>query len=426
MTVTCKGMHSRPMPSKQELPLEPKQTVLVVDDTPENLTVLGELLQPAYRVRVANAGLQALRVANSAPRPDLILLDVMMPEMDGYMVIRELRANPQTRDIPVIFVTAMDADADEQHGLALGAVDYITKPIRPAVVLARVNTHLELKRARDRLFHQNAWLESEVARRMRDNLMMQDVSIRALASLAEARDMETGRHIRRTQAYVELLVAALRSHPRFSGFFSDAIALMVGKAAPLHDIGKVGIPDSILLKPARLTHDEYAIMKTHSVIGGDAIDQAMRGELEAADYQTLQDHCRLGGNALDAAIGEFQSAPLAFLAIAKEIALWHHEKWDGSGYPHGLAGDAIPIPARLMALADVFDALASRRIYREPLSFEATVAIIRDGGGKHFDPDVVAAFLANQDAFRDILDRYADTEASLAAKLSNLQARGMA
>ncbi len=413
------------MQAKLQPPLDQKQTVLVVDDTPENLTVLGELLQPEFRVRVANAGKQALRVANSAPRPDLILLDVMMPEMDGYMVLRELRANPQTRDIPVIFVTAMDSDDDEQRGLALGAVDYITKPIRPAVVLARVNTHLELKLARDRLRDQNAWLENEIARRMRDNQLMRDVSIRALASLAEARDMETGRHIRRTQAYVELLVDSLREHPRFARFLSDAIARMVGMAAPLHDIGKVGIPDSILLKPARLTRDEYAIMKTHSVIGGDAIEQAMRGELSEADFQVLQNHCTLGGNALDAAIGEFESAPLAFLAIAKEIALWHHEKWDGSGYPHGLAGDAIPIPARLMALADVFDALASRRIYKEPLSFEATVATIRDGGGSHFDPDVVAAFLANQDAFRDILDRYADTEATLSAKLANLHARGM-
>jgi putative two-component system response regulator len=418
-------MQHNSMQANPKPPLEHKQTVLVVDDTPENLTVLGELLQPAHRVRVANSGKQALRVANSAPRPDLILLDVMMPDMDGFMVLRELRANPQTRDIPVIFVTAMDTDGDEQHGLGLGAVDYITKPVRPAVVLARVNTHLELKQARDRLRNQNAWLESEIAGRMRDNLLMRDVSIRALASLAEARDMETGRHIRRTQAYVELLVESLRAHPRFSRFFSDAMARMVGMAAPLHDIGKVGIPDSILLKPARLTRDEYEIMKTHSVIGGDAIEQAMRGELSEADFMVLQNHCTLGGDALDAAVGEFESAPLAFLAVAKEIALWHHEKWDGSGYPHGLAGDAIPIPARLMALADVFDALASRRIYKEPLAFEATVATIRDGGGEHFDPDVVAAFLANQDAFRDILDRYADTEATLAAKLANLQARGM-
>ncbi len=403
-----------------------KSTVLVVDDTPENLTVLGELLQSRYRVRVANSGRRALQVAASKPRPDLILLDVMMPEMDGYAVINELRSNPGTRDIPVIFVTAMDADEDEERGLALGAVDYIAKPIRPAIVLARVNAHMELKQARDWLKGQNAWLEGEIARRMRDNQLMQDVSIRALASLAEARDMETGQHIRRTQAYVEVLIAHLRPHPRFAPYFSDTLAQMVAKAAPLHDIGKVGIPDSILLKPGRLTAEEFEIMKTHSVIGGNAIDLAMRGELDDEDFQILRNHGRDGGKALDASAREFESAPLAFLAVAREIAMWHHEKWDGGGYPDGLAGDAIPIPARLMALADVFDAVASRRVYKEPMPFEVAVQLITDAGGKHFDPDVVEAFLANQDAFREILERYADNDESLGLKLAGMRARGLA
>jgi putative two-component system response regulator len=405
--------------------LPERLTVLIVDDTPENLTVLGELLQQRYRVRVASSGQRALQVAAGVPRPDLILLDVMMPEMDGYAVIRELRALPDTRDIPVIFVTAMDADADEERGLELGAVDYITKPIRPAIVLARVKAQMELKQARDWLQDQNLWLESEIARRMRDNQLMQDVSIRALASLAEARDMETGQHIRRTQSYVEVLVAHLRSHPRFAAFLTDTMAQMVGKAAPLHDIGKVGIPDSILLKPARLSADEFEIMKTHSAIGGDAIDLAMRSELSDADFEILQQHCHLGSNALEAAANEFESAPLAFLAVAKEIAMWHHEKWDGSGYPDGLAGDAIPIPARLMALADVFDAVASRRVYKEAMSFETAVELISKGAGSHFDPAVVEAFLANQATFRDILERFADTDETLSLKLTNMRARGM-
>ncbi|MDD5388833.1 MAG: two-component system response regulator [Gallionellaceae bacterium] len=402
-----------------------KHTVLVVDDTPENLTVLGELLQPVYRVRVANSGQRALQVAASKPRPDLILLDVMMPEMDGYAVINELRSNPGTRDIPVIFVTAMDADEDEERGLELGAVDYIAKPIRPAIVLARVKAHMELKQARDWLNDKNVWLESEIARRMRDNQLMQDVSIRALASLAEARDMETGQHIRRTQAYIEVLVGHLRPHPRFAGYFTDAIAHMVAKAAPLHDIGKVGIPDSILLKPGRLSVDEFAIMKTHSTIGGNAIDLAMRGELSDEDFLLLQKHRHMGSNALASAVREFENAPLAFLAVAKEIAMWHHEKWDGSGYPDGLVGDAIPIPARLMALADVFDALASRRVYKEPMPFDKAVQLITEGSGKHFDPDVVAAFLANEDVFQEILVRYADNDDALDIKLSTLHARGL-
>lgn len=402
-----------------------KNTVLVVDDTPENLTVLGELLQPHYRVRVANSGRRALQVAVSDPRPDLILLDVMMPEMDGYAVIDELRSNPGTRDIPVIFVTAMDADEDEEYGLQLGAVDYITKPVRPAIVLARVHAHMEVKRARDWLKNQNVWLEAEIARRMRDNQLMQDVSIRALASLAEARDMETGQHIRRTQAYVEVLVAHLRRHPRFSDYFTDAIASMLAKAAPLHDIGKVGIPDSILLKPGRLTREEFEIMKTHSTIGGDAIDIAIRSELSESEFAILQKHSRLGSRALASELQEFENTPLAFLAVAKEIARWHHEKWDGSGYPDGLAGDAIPIPARLMALADVFDALASRRIYKAAMTFDEAVKLISDGAGQHFDPDVVDAFLANQDTFHEILERYADGDESLEHKLIAMRARGL-
>jgi putative two-component system response regulator len=350
----------------------------------------------------------------------------MMPEMDGYAVITQLRSNPVTRSIPVIFVTAMDADEDEEHGLSLGAVDYIAKPVRPAIVLARVNAHMELKLARDVLQDQNAWLETEVARRMRHNQIMQDVSIRALARLAEVRDLETGQHIRRTQAYVEVLVSHLRAHPRFNIYLSDGIAHMICQAAPLHDIGKVGIPDSILLKPSRLTADEFNVMKTHSNIGGDAIELAMRSELGKEDFEILQNHRHQGGESLESSMREFENTPLAFLAVAKEIAMWHHEKWDGSGYPDGLAGDAIPIPARLMALADVFDAVASRRVYKEAMPFESVVELIREASGKHFDPDIVAAFMANLEAFREILQRYADTDESLAPKLAKLHASGLA
>jgi putative two-component system response regulator len=402
-----------------------KCTVLAVDDTPENLTVLGELLQPQYRVRVANSGLRALQVAVSDPRPDLILLDVMMPGMDGYAVIDALRANPETRDIPVIFVTAMDSDQDEERGLELGAVDYITKPIRPAIVLARVNAHMELKQARDWLKNQNAWLEGEVARRMRDNQVMQDVSIRALASLAEARDMETGQHIRRTQAYVQVLVEQLRPHPRFTSFLSPEMGQMVIKAAPLHDIGKVGIPDSVLLKPGRLSTEEFELMKAHSRIGGDAIDLAMRDELGQDEFRILQAHIAPGITDNAQALMAFEKLPLAFLAVAREIALWHHEKWGGNGYPDGLVGDAIPIPARLMALADVFDALASQRLYKPAFPFEESVRIITEGSGSHFDPDVVAAFLARQDDFRAILERHADSETTLAHKLSRMRSQGL-
>ncbi|MBP8120167.1 MAG: two-component system response regulator [Burkholderiales bacterium] len=357
-------------------------TILIVDDAPENLAVLGEVLAPAFKVRAANSGARALQIAGTKPRPDLILLDIMMPDMDGFEVLARLREDGATRDIPVIFVTAMDAVADEERGLALGAVDYIAKPIQPAIVMARVRAHLELKQARDWLKDQNSYLEAEVARRMQENLMIQDVSIRALARLAEVRDLETGNHLLRTQGYVQTLAETLQNHPRFAAVLTPRFIRTLVKSAPLHDIGKVGIPDHILQKPGPLTAEEWHIMKTHAKLGSDAIGNAERD----AEH------------------------PIDFLAVAKEIAHRHHEKWDGSGYPDGLAGDGIPVSARLMALADVFDALTSRRVYKPPMSTEQAAAIILQGRGVHFDPDVVDAFIATRDRFDAIARRYSDGE----------------
>ena len=355
-------------------------TILIVDDTPENLSVLGELLQPAFRVRAANSGRRALQIAKADPTPDIILLDVMMPDMDGYAVLAELQATEATRKIPVIFVTAMDGTADEERGLELGAVDYITKPIRPTIVLARVRTQLELKAARDLLSDQNAFLEGEVTRRMHENQVIQEVSIHALARLAETRDPETGKHLRRTQEYMLTLATRLRQHPRFADYLDQRTINALVQSAPLHDIGKVGIPDNILLKPGKLTPDEWEIMKTHAELGSNAI------ALAEADAET----------------------PVDFLAVAKLIARSHHEKWDGSGYPDALVGDAIPIAARLMALADVFDALTCKRVYKPAFSFDDAYRIIVEGSGAHFDPDVVAAFVADYDKFIAIAQAYAE------------------
>jgi putative two-component system response regulator len=356
-------------------------TILTVDDSPENLAILSDLLRPAYRVLAATSGERALRIACDSKPPDLILLDVMMPVMDGYQVFEQLRANPATCHIPVIFLTAMIGVEAELRGLDLGAVDYITKPIVPPIVLARVRTQLELKQARDWLAGQNTLLEAEVARRLQENEITQEVSIRALAHLAETRDPETGNHILRTQGYVHELAIRLKSHPRFSAFLSEKNIQLLARSAPLHDIGKVGIPDSILLKPGPLTPDEWTIMRTHASLGSEAIEMA---EQDAAQ-------------------------PVEFLALAKEIAHWHHEKWDGSGYPDGLAGDAIPLPARLMALADVFDALITRRVYKEPMSFEAAREIIVAGCGTHFDPDIAAIFLEDFDEFTEIARLHSDS-----------------
>ncbi|RKT46466.1 response regulator [Thiocapsa rosea] len=367
-------------------------TILVVDDTVENLAVLTDLLSPAYCVRAVRSGRRALQ-ALAEPRPDLILLDVMMPEMDGYEVMSRLHADPATADIPVIFVTALDAAMDEERGLALGAVDYITKPIKPAIVLARIKTQLELKAARDRLRNENLLLEAEVSRRMQENILIQDASIRALAHLAEIRDPETGNHLRRTQGYVGLLAEALRTHPRFAPFLTAQTIDLLVKSAPLHDIGKVGVPDYILLKPGKLTPEEWEIMKTHSRLGREAIELAER----------------------DA------ECPLAFLAIAKDIAHYHHEKWDGSGYPEGLEGDAIPIAARLMALADVFDALMCQRVYKLACPFKETVTIIEQGRGTHFDPDVVDAFMLRREAFQNIAVRFADSDSRRLEQVERLR-----
>lgn len=372
-----------------------KATLLVVDDTPENLTILGELLQPAYRVRAANSGQSALRIAASDPKPDLILLDVMMPDLDGYAVFARLREDSRTRDIPVIFVTALDAAPNEQYGLELGAVDYITKPLRPSIVLARVRTQLELKRARDWLRDQNTFLEAEIVRRMAENQLVQDISIHALARLAETRDPETGNHLRRTQEYVRTLAMALQGHPRFALFLTDRNIQLLAKSAPLHDIGKVGIPDHILLKQGPLDSGEWEIMKTHAQLGSEAIEQAERDAEQ----------------------------PVEFLALAKEIAHYHHEKWDGGGYPEGRAGDAIPISARLMALADVFDALITRRVYKPPMSHVRARDIIAAERGRHFDPDMVDSFLACFDRFCAIAERYSDSDEALKAKLATVLGR---
>jgi len=375
-------------------------TVLVVDDTKENLTVIGQLLRPYYHVRVANSGQRALQVADSAPFPDLILLDVMMPGMDGYQVLQTLRSQPHTRTIPVIFVTAMDADEDEERGLSLGAVDYVTKPIKPGLLLARVRAHLELKAARDALARQNAELDAEVHRRMAENDLIKDFSLNALATLAEKRDNETGNHLRRTQAYVEALMAKLQTHPRFALELSDPAAReRIAKAAPLHDIGKVGIPDAILLKPGRLTPQEFEIMKMHASIGAQAIGDAIRSVQQA---QTPT------GQSASAADAVLTAKSLSFLETTRQIAGSHHEKWDGSGYPEGLAGDVIPLPARLMALADVYDALMSKRHYKAAMNQQETVEIIAQGRGTHFDPDIVDAFMALQDQFADIARHFVD------------------
>jgi putative two-component system response regulator len=366
--------------------------ILLVDDEPDILEFIGyNLISEGYMVEKAHSGTEALKLAKDF-KPDLILLDIMMPGMDGYEVCQFLKKNPATVNIPVIFLTAKVEVEDEKKGLELGAVDYLTKPVSPPIVMARVKNHLALKAHADFLRDKNDYLEIEVGKRTREVMAIQDVTILAMASLAETRDSDTGNHIRRTQFYVKALAEKLKTNQRFGAQLSDHYITMLFKSAPLHDIGKVGIPDRILLKPGRFTPDEFDIMKTHTTLGRDAIEHAEQ---------------QLGMS-------------VEFLALAKDIALFHQEKWDGSGYPQGLAGDAIPLSARLMAVADVYDALISRRVYKEGMPHEKAVEIIKASKGSHFDPDMVDAFVEIQGQFQEIAQRYADSDTDMAKKKEQL------
>ena len=321
-----------------------KKVILVVDDVPGNIDVLSEILRPTYQVKVVTNGPMAIKIANSTVPPDLILLDIMMPGMDGYEVCRQLKANPATRNIPVIFVSAMDEVRDETKGFELGAVDYITKPVSPPIVCARVKTQLAL-------LDQNRLLEKRVLERTAEIRETRLQIIHCLSTAAEYRDEETGTHIYRMSQYSRMIALA-------AGMSSEEADLLL-QASPMHDVGKIGIPDRILLKPGKLDAEEWEIMKTHTTIGGKIIG----------------DH------------------PSKLLELAKEVALTHHEKWDGSGYPRGLVGENIPLSGRIVMLADVFDALTSERPYKKAWTEADAITEIGHGSGTHFDPKIVTAFM---------------------------------
>jgi putative two-component system response regulator len=333
-----------------------KQTILAVDDTPENLDVLRGILVPDYLVKAATNGKTALKIADTQP-PDLILLDVMMPEMDGYEVCRRLKADPVTAKIPVIFVTAMTDVKDEQRGFDVGAVDYIPKPIQPAIVQARVQTHLALA-------DQQRTCEMVVHRRTAELEESQKAAIYMLGEAGHFNDTNTGVHIWRMAAYSAALARATN--------WSVDQATQLELAAPMHDTGKIGIPDAILKGSHKLPPDEWDIMKTHTTIGHSILKQS--------------------------------NTPLFLMAA--DIALCHHEKWDGNGYPQGLAGEGIPESARIVALADVFDALTTRRPYKEAWSNDSAVDSIQQESGRHFEPRLVEAFLDIQSEILDLKEEW--------------------
>ncbi len=321
-----------------------KKTILIVDDTPENIDVLRGLLEADYKVKVALEGNRALKIANSSNPPDLILLDIMMPGLSGYDVCEQLKDNPLTRRIPVIFVTAMGEVDDESKGFALGAVDYMTKPVSPPIVHARVRTHLAL-------YDQALQLEDTVQQRTKELNDTRMEIIRRLGRAAEYKDNETGMHVIRMSLYSKILARA-------AGLDEEQAELLLN-AAPMHDVGKIGIADHILSKPGSLNDEEWAVMRKHPEFGAEII----------------------GDNAS------------SILRMARIVALAHHEKWDGSGYPLGLAGEDIPLAARIVAIADVFDALTTVRPYKQAWSVDEAVADLQKEAGSHFDPQLVSKFV---------------------------------
>ncbi|MDR2054620.1 MAG: response regulator [Desulfovibrio sp.] len=350
-----------------------RSRVLIVDDAAENLRILGETLRDNYTIMFARNGRDALRIAESDTPPDLILLDVIMPGMNGYEACRHLKKSPKTSHIPVIFVTAQDDGVDEATGLSLGAQDYIKKPFIAALVRNRVDSAVELKRHRDHL-------NELVAERTRQLALTQEATIHAMANLAEWRDPETGAHIKRTQNYVQSLAQHMAKLPEYADALTPEFISMLYLSAPLHDVGKVAIPDAVLHKPGRLTDEEFEIMKEHTTRGRDMLSSTV----------------------------EFLGEENSFLSTAQDIAYCHHERWDGKGYPRKLREGEIPLSARLMSVADVYDALRSKRVYKPDMTHEEAAGIILEGRGTQFDPDVIDAFDYLQPEFQDIAARYAE------------------
>lgn len=323
-----------------------KPKLLIVDDEPVNLKVLNHALKEDYRLSFAKSGQECLRLVDQE-NPDLILLDVMMPGMTGFEVCTTLKSDKTFNKIPVIFVTALNDATDEAKGLTAGAVDYIYKPISPAVVKARVKTHLSL-------------VNAEELKRTRLQI------IQRLGRASEYKDNETGMHVMRMSHYSKIIALACG--------FSEQAADNLLHAAPMHDIGKIGIPDSIMLKPGKLTEEEFAVMKTHPEIGAEILGDA--------DSDLLH--------------------------LAKVVSMTHHEKWDGTGYPKGLKGEDIPLEGRIVALADVFDALTSKRPYKEAWTVEKSMAFIEEQSGRHFDPKLATLFKQELSKILEIKERWQD------------------
>ena len=355
---------------------ENRQTIILVDDDPTNLTVGSDALDEHYDVLTLNSGARLLKVLERTI-PDLILLDIEMPEMNGYEVITIIKSKPEFAQIPVIFLTAKSDYESELKGLSLGATDYIFKPFSPALLRKRIESHLLMESQKQELTHFNNNLLQMVHTKTETVVELQNAVLRTMAELVEFRDNITGGHIQRTQAYLKIMLTALQNAKLYESEIATWDIDLVLQSAQLHDVGKIAIKDGILQKPGRLTDDEFAQVKEHTTFGVQVIDRIKA-------YAT--EH--------------------TFLEYARIFALSHHERWDGTGYPNGLKGEDIPLLGRILAIADVYDALVSERPYKKPFSHEEAINIIVENKGTHFDPALVEIFLAVSKEFQEATDLY--------------------
>lgn len=342
-----------------------KGCLLVVDDVEINRLILREILEDDFEIEEAESGMEAIeKLFSNDCHPSAVLLDIMMPEMNGHEVLQVMKSNESTFAIPVIFITAADAKTNELKGLSAGAVEYIEKPFDPDIVRVRVNNQVELALYRRQL-------EEQVQIKVEEMLSLRDKILETMASMIEYRNLESGQHVKRTSILTKILVEHLLTKPKFSQTLLEADYKTIIKAVPMHDIGKIGIPDNILLKPGRVTDEEFEVIKTHTTIGSDIIDGILITDDEI------------------------------YLRHSRDICRYHHERWDGNGYPDKLSGTEIPLSARIVSVVDVYDALTSPRVYKPAFPHEKAMEIIKEGRGTQFDPDIVDALCEIDNQFKD-------------------------
>ena len=348
--------------------IEEKATILIVDDVEINRMILEDMLCEDYNIEQAENGIEALTklLGGDMCKPSLVLLDIMMPEMDGLEVLQTMRANEITKKIPVILITAADPDEYEAKGLSGGAVDYIVKPFANDIVKSRIDNQMELAMYREKLEHM-------VNKKVNELIAAKEKMLTTMASVIEYRSLESGEHVKRTSILTGMIAEILIKNPLFRDELIDKDYNIMTKAAPLHDVGKIAVPDEILLKPGKLTPEEFIIMETHTTKGSEIIKKMQIGEEEDLYLRHCYDICR-----------------------------YHHERWDGKGYPDKVAGNDIPLSARIVSIVDVYDALVSQRVYKPPFSHEEAMRIISEDAGKKFDANIVADLLENDHIFRKV------------------------